>query len=344
MSNVGDATAINVTATVYISDYASVVSPGASIYIGTLVSGESEIVTWTLHCDSPYKSIVAIDATGIDLNTGEPIDPVPALWAEAYDGGYYDYANAVATDSNDNVIVTGGSYDAGGTDTNDYYTIKYDPNGTELWHAIYDSGYNDWAYGVAVDSNDNIIVTGVSQPSGADHDYFTIKYDPHGNILWTKSYDRGYGYEDEAYGVAVDSNDNVIVTGYSEDAAGDYDYCTIKYDQYGSVVAGWPQVYDGGYEDAATGVAVDSDDNVIVTGYSEDAGGDYDYYTIKYDQNGNVLWSKAYDWDFDDEANGVAVDLQDNIIVTGYSYNATGNNTYDYHTIKYDLQETGYGT
>jgi hypothetical protein len=60
-----------------------------------------------------------------------------------------------------------------------------------------------------------------------EQDIVTIKYDTNGNELWTLSYD-GAGWEDETNAIAVDKEDNVIVTGWS-----DMDYSnvftTIKY-------------------------------------------------------------------------------------------------------------------
>ncbi|NMC77509.1 MAG: hypothetical protein GYA60_09500, partial [Candidatus Methanofastidiosa archaeon] len=89
--------------------------------------------------------------------------------------------------------------------------------------------------------------------------------------------------------------------------------------------------YNSGDDDSAYGVATDSQNNIIVTGVSEN-GSDSDYYTIKYDPNGNVIWEKSYDGKDYDTACGVATDSQNNAIVTGYSYNGSKN---VYYTIKY---------
>ena len=188
----------------------------------------------------------------------------------------------------------------------------------ELFNVSYDGGgSNEEAYGVAIDSNDNIIVTGRT-----GNDWLTIKYDNMGNELWNRTYNDGS--DDYAYGVAVDSNDNVIVTGKSQN-----NYYTIKYNSGGTEL--WNATYDGGNNDEAYGVAVDSNDNVIVTGFSNL--GDRDYHTIKYNSGGTELWNATYDGGDNDNAYGVAIDSLDNIIITGYS--RLGGN-HDYHTIKYN--------
>jgi len=264
-------------------------------------------------------------------------------WTRSYDGGREDIGHGVAVDSADNVIVTGRSY-LNGSDgySMDYYTIKYDPDGNEIWEVAYDGEGNwDVAYAVAVDSADNVIVTGAS--SFTHHIWFwcfyTIKYDSDGNVLWTIK-DSGTpnpeGYvRSNAYGVAVDSNDNVIVTGASGieniKGIGNINYLTIKYDPDGNKL--WNRTYDGGDTDRAFGLAIDSGDNIIVAGDSESLDGDADYYTIKYDSNGNELWARRYGSGEYEWANGVAVDSNDNVIVTGRE-RLSGDK--GYLTIKYD--------
>jgi predicted alpha/beta superfamily hydrolase len=85
------------------------------------------------------------------------------------------------------------------------------------------------------------------------------------------------------------------------------------------------------------GLAVDSQDNVIVTGYSAN-GPTSSYYTIIYDKDGNEIENATYGNGGDNQALGVAVDSEDNIIVTGYSTNENGNT--DYYTIKYKTVTT----
>src|SRR5438105_14411791 len=60
----------------------------------------------------------------------------------------------------------------------------------------------------------------------------------------------------------------------------------------------WEQRYDGpGHaSDLANAVVLDSAGNAIVTGYSLNANGDADYYTVKYSAaNGHLLWEQRYD-------------------------------------------------
>jgi hypothetical protein len=229
---------------------------------------------------------------------------VTELWNRTYDGGFDDCARGVATDTEDNVIVTGYSlYKKIQLYTYlRYHTIKYDKDGNELWCRTHGSGPNFIGHDVATDAEDNVIVTG-----RFGDDYNTIKYDKDGNELWNRSYDGGR--EDKAFGVATDTSGNVIVTGQSYiwryTSNCDWDYHTIKYDADGTVL--WQRRYNSGGNDYGRGVATDTEDNVIVTGTSR---------IIKYDRDGNVLWSRPNSWG---SGYCVATDAEDNVVVTGSS-------------------------
>jgi uncharacterized delta-60 repeat protein len=247
-------------------------------------------------------------------------------WVDIIDNnGLYDIARGVAVDNSNNIIVTG--YCDIGSDCV-YFTVKYDSNGTILWADTLDNGPFDSAFDVAIDNANNIIVTGYTS-TGVNNDYFTVKYDSNGTILWQDTLDN-HQY-DQAYGVAVDNSNNIIVTGCSGEAFSDYDYFTVKYDPNGTIL--WQDTLDNNdRDDVAYGVAVDNSNNIIVTGYSVELLGDYDYFTVKYDSNGTILWQDTLDNGNDDIAHGVAVDDFNNIIITGKSY--IGGN-FDYFTVKY---------
>ena len=234
------------------------------------------------------------------------------IWAKSFGNlpTYIANAAGVATDSNNNVIVTGTTNMQGGW-IGDYCTVKYDSDGNYLWAKFYYTGTGEEATGVAIDSNNNIIVTGATGVNrGTSDSYFTIKYDPSGNVLWSKTYDTGGN--DMARGVAADSQNNIIVTGSTG---------IIKYDSDGNIL--WIKTdADGGIGSA---IATDSTNNVIVTGYN---GGNY---IIKYDSNGNVLWNvkgdKPYYYSY-----GATTDSNNNIVI---ALLPIGGDT-TYFTIKYN--------
>ncbi|MCU7549946.1 SBBP repeat-containing protein [Chitinophagaceae bacterium LB-8] len=139
-----------------------------------------------------------------------------------------------------------------------------------------------------------------------------------------------------SHSLAVDVSGHVYVTGASEGVGTSVDYATIKYDAAGNVV--WIKRYDGpgNSTDAANALVTDAAGNVYVTGSSIGIGTSSDYATVKYDAQGNEVWVRRYNGpgNADDVANSLAVDVNGNVYVTGWSPGFGTN--YDYATIKYD--------
>ncbi|MGD8536388.1 MAG: SBBP repeat-containing protein, partial [Candidatus Aminicenantes bacterium] len=242
-----------------------------------------------------------------------------------------DMATALAVDDSGNVYVTG--YSSNGTD-NEIVTIKYDMTGVQQWASVYDTVNNDEATDIAVDTSGNVYVTGFSS-NGTDHEIVTIKYDvATGSQQWLKTYEGGQGAA-----LAVHQEEGSVsihVTGFSLNGTGT-DYVTIQYKADGTQQ--WVATYNNEFyngSDEATALTVDSSGNVFVTGKSEDTETGLDYYTIKYDSSGNVIWFARYSTsgNFQDEPTAIAVDSTGNVFVTGKS-NGFGT-LFDFVTVMYE--------
>lgn len=244
-------------------------------------------------------------------------------WVAHYNGpaNEGDEVNAIAVDAAGNVYVTGHSEGVG--TGRDYATIKYDPNGNEVWVARYNrqGNVNEHAMAIALDIDGNVYVTGGSGESTGD--YATIKYDADGHELWAAVYNGPGNDSDDANAIGVDSGGNVYVTGRSIGLAAVAEYATIKYDPNGNEL--WVARHADGFSKA---LAIDSEDKVYVTGTS--------FVTIKYDSSGDVLWVADYDGlgNSIDIASAMAIDASNCVYVTGFSIGL--GTSYDYATVKFD--------
>lgn len=101
----------------------------------------------------------------------------------------------------------------------------------------------------------------------------------------------------------------------------------------GDPVEVWNETYDWGGHNSGQNVAVDASGNVYVVGLCSN-GTDNDYLVVKYNADGDTLWSQAYDRGIgNDNDYGIALDASANIYVTGFSYNGVDN---DILTVKFD--------
>jgi len=313
---------------------------------------------WVRHYNGPsnlhdFATNIAVDGSGNVYVSGNSRGGWPwdyatikydtngnELWVKRYNGpgNGFDTVSKIVVDDAGYSYVTGTSF--GGTSTGyEYATIKYDPNGNELWVKTYNNAahYDDGAASIVVDSAGNSYVTGSSFGSGTRKDFTTIKYDVDGNELWVSRYSGPWGSEDFATGIAMDSTGNIFVTGrihFISSYNGAYQYTTIKYDTNGNQL--WVKAYDG--YGGTTDIAVDNKDNIFITGHHSGGSTGSDYLTIKYDTEGNELWTKRYasPGRYQDIPYAMALDSAGNAYVTGYkAYVVAGDRGSSYSDMHY---------
>jgi hypothetical protein len=141
------------------------------------------------------------------------------------DGSEIINAWAWAGGANDIVVSPRNQLFIAGTWNNDAYAAKLDlASGNLVWMTSFGGNANDFANGLAVDSIDNVFVTGRTQSTDfpaisaaqdtlqGSSDGFVVKIDPTGSFLMYSTYIGGANF-DEAAKPAVDDVGNCYVTG-----------------------------------------------------------------------------------------------------------------------------------
>ncbi|MCX7877631.1 MAG: SBBP repeat-containing protein [Ignavibacteria bacterium] len=266
------------------------------------------------------------------------------LWVRTYyghDGSYEDRGLGVNVASDNFIYVTG--FCTGPTLNKQIILQKYDPAGNLLW-TVREDGVNDMdSEGLALTQKDGFIyVCGYITSATTGQDMIAIKYSSAGQKIWLGSYS-GSGYnEDKAWGIVVDSENNVIIGGHVTNLT--IDYAVVKFSSSGTTV--WTRIINGSGNgtDKAFGLVCDLFDNSIyITGYTQSSGQGSNYLTIKYSSSGNLLWPSQYNGGGQGEDMGRAIGLIRNstgsvtsVVVTGESWGLHGN--YDYATVRYSPQ------
>ncbi len=237
--------------------------------------------------------------------------------------------------------------------------------GSSAWtRLVCVSGKTVGGSGISVDSGGNSYITGNTSGSidgqalTGTSDIFVIKYDAKGNRLWTRLNGAAGEYA-EAYGISVDSGGNSYVTGYTTGALdgqtlnGSEDLFVIKYDTNGNRL--WTrQSGVSGYHTEGTGISVDPGGNSYVTGITDGAldgqtkSGVQGAFVIKYDTNGNKLWTRLSDvpGDTRTQGKGISVDSGGNSYVTGKTDGGKIDGALDGQTLSgdYDMFVIKYNT
>jgi len=242
------------------------------------------------------------------------------------------------------------------------------------------SGFDTDAAGVAIDSSDNIYITGTSQgtnlfgknaTSGTTDDIFVAKLNSSGVVQWV--YTAGGTGRDRGRKIALDSSGNIYVVGYYQNTVdfgggnvtsnGSWDAFILKLNSSGTFQ--WVKSYGGSSgNDLGRDVVVDSNDNVIMLGTfrgtvnfdSGDGGSevnytsnDYDVFLIKLNSSGiwQFVWRTENSGSAD--ARALAIDSNNFTYLTG-SFSGTvkfGSNTYtaansnDLFIHKFDTDNNG---
>jgi hypothetical protein len=295
-------------------------------------------------------------------------------WANRAGGNVSDYGRSVANDLSGNVIVIGDFRTAlvpfgtttltnTGSSTYDIFVAKYNASGNVLWAKSFGGVDSDFGHAVSTDASGNIYVGGyfnsatmtigtgtLTNAGTGNRDFFIVKFDPSGNVLWARS--AGGTASDQIYGVATDPSGNVCVSGHFAsssfvigtttltNAGTSNDIFIAKYDGAGNNL--WARSAGTSLVDANSGIAVDGTGNIYITGDFQGSGlafgtstltgsGSGDVYIAKYDPSGNAVWGRSAGGSGGDKGYGITADAGGNAYITGYFSGATitfGTNTF----------------
>ena len=204
------------------------------------------------------------------------------------------------------------------------------------------SGLDTDVAGVAIDSSDNIYITGTSQganvfgknaTSGTTDDIFVAKLNSSGVVQWV--YAAGGTGRDRGRKIALDSSGNIYVTGYywstvdfgggNVTSNGNWDAFLLKLNSSGTFQ--WVKSYGYNYNDLGRDVAIDSNDNIYMLGNYRGTvdfgGGDEiganngDIFLVKFNSSGVFQWVYTAGASEADDSRALALDSNDNLYITG---------------------------
>lgn len=293
------------------------------------------------------KAVLAVGALTMGLlgwarlPHGHPATGLPegAIWAARIQnepGDRDSEPTDLKTDSQGNVYVTG--YVRTATRDVDYVTMKYGPDGGQLWQSRFNGTGNDVdrAASLAVDSTGSVYVTGdsfsahtytCSGENLCEEDIVTVKYNANGRQLWAKPYDGPHHGRDEGIRVALDGHNGIYVLGLSRGAATKSggigrDMVLLRYAADGT------QIWERRYEQAdPAAMAVDQAGNVCVLcgAFRPRPGGkppQFMLVVLRYDLEGRLAWRRELPTPMAArtfKAIAIAIDPSGCVAVSGYA-------------------------
>ncbi|MDD5778271.1 MAG: hypothetical protein PHU95_02340 [Candidatus Thermoplasmatota archaeon] len=233
------------------------------------------------------NSIHTIPSTENKGNNGE--------WNREFGGKHADDLCDIQYTLDGCFILAGRTWSFGhGPDTCDAWFLKIDKNGNELVNKTFGGRGYDVAQSV-VEAEDGYLIGGYTESLAADRgDFWLIKVDHEGNMLWNKTYD---GRDLDNINKVINTGDGYLMVGDIRSPGDDHDsnVWLVKVDWQGNEM--WNRTFGGAYTDHGDDV-LQTDDGYVISGmsYSYETNGGWDAWLIKVDENGVEQWNRTYGW------------------------------------------------
>jgi hypothetical protein len=213
-------------------------------------------------------------------------------------------------------IVAGYLYNAAGNA--DVYLLKTDSDGVLQWSKTFGGTDNDFGYSVLQTSDGGYIIAGSTKSFGAgSDDVYLIKTDSAGTLQWTKTF--GGAQSDLSSSVQQSVDGGFVISGGTMSfGAGGQDIYLVKTDVSGNLQ--WAKTYGGALNDGSISAVQADDGGYVITGAANSFGaGSADFYLLKTDSAGALLWTKTFGGTQDEIAYSVQQTNDGGFIMTGYS-------------------------
>lgn len=232
-------------------------------------------------------------------------------WRQCFGGSGFD-------EGNDLVMTNSGYLILAVWDQEEIWLIKTDFDGNFEWDKKYGGSDVDYAKNILKKNDNTYYIIGSTRSSDGDisfdpypdsDDFWIIKIDSLGNILWDKIF--GGTGRDDVFSACLNSEDGITILGETtscdgdiENCYGSYDICIMKIDSNGNRV--WTTSIGGTFLDEPHGILQTSEGGYLVTGNiypelspngnltCENGNDSWDGFLVKLDSTGGIEWQRCY--------------------------------------------------
>jgi hypothetical protein len=271
-------------------------------------------------------------------------------WNKTYGGSKDDRGQSLAQTNDGGYVLTGYAMSDDGDGSvnkgfHDNWVLKVDASGTILWEKSFGFSGHDHSYDIIEAQDGGYFFTGFLDITSARSDgnsekassltrhgvgeFWGTKIDEQGALQW-----RGYfggSNNDRAHAVVEAEDGGFVMAGFSEsndfditDTQGSYDFWMVNVDAKGNML--WERSFGGSGIEIAHDIAKTLDGGYVITGntFSTDgdisqANGESDFWLIKVDNAGSLVWEQTYGGSRYDAAQAVIASKDGGYFVVGNS-------------------------
>jgi hypothetical protein len=273
-------------------------------------------------------------------------------WQRSFGGSGSDQGYSVQQTPDGGYILAGFSSSTDGDVTGnhggaDFWIVKLDGSGNLVWQKSLGGSGSDFAFDIKLVSGGGYIVVGQCNSvdgditgNHGDWDFWVVKLDSTGTIIWQNSY--GGTDTDHAYRVLETTEGGYIVAGRSSSDDGDVtgnhdaaDFWIVKLSMDG--VLQWQKSYGGYGVDIGRSIQQLPDKGYIIAGWTNSTDGDitsnqglFDFWVLKIDSTGSLQWQDTYGGTSTEWPYTISSTLDGGYVVAGYTSSINGDITATY--------------
>ncbi len=256
-------------------------------------------------------------------------------WRKTFGGEYDDRAQEVIKTDDGGYAVAGSSESFQGRAQNDFYMIKLDEKGNQMWDAGFGGKYEERCYSVRQTSDGGYLMVGSSVTyGGRGEDFWAVKTNEEGEVIeedentWKRAY--GGDGDDICRSVVKTDDGNYILAGYT-DSFGDpgQGAWIVKINEQGEEI--WNRTNGGIFDDYVYDVTQTKDGGYVYVGSTTSYGkGEESFWMVKTNSTGHELWNYSSDGGYEEIAYSVENTPEGEYIMAGYttSYGKPGKNVW----------------
>jgi|GEM_PF-1096180 len=245
---------------------------------------------------------------GLDVSVMKVDSDGNQQWHYTFGGNYNDVGYSVIPAVEGGYVVSGYYSPVSGGFNADFYLIKIDETGHEVWSQTYGGDNTEICYQVIQTTDGGYALVGCNNSTSFGY-LRLIKTDNQGEQQWARSYLSSP--TSAGYGLVQCADGGYLLTGstYSFTTAST-DLCIVKTDASGNEI--WSDTFGNSNEDIGYGVARTSDGYYIVAGIIDD-----DVWLRKIDPPGTEIWTRTYGGSSLDYARCIRTSLDGGAVVAG---------------------------
>jgi len=213
-------------------------------------------------------------------------------WNKTYGGISGDNAYSMVQTADGGYALAGSTLSYG-DGNQDFWLVKTDSTGNMMWNRTYGGTGFDFAYSMIETGEGGYALAGYTTPFfGANGDIWLVKTDGSGTMLWNRTYG-GTGDDGANSVIQTDDGGYALAGSTTSYGAGSVDFWLIKTNSSGNAL--WNMTYGGAGTDAAYSMVQTWDEGYALAGATNSFGaGGPDFWLVKTDGSGNMLWNRTY--------------------------------------------------